>query len=286
MDIGQLRHKVQLQNYYTSRNSVGETLKVWVTYATAWAAIQDLSGSTTQAAEKERAETTHKIRVRYNGTISEQDRVVYDSRTFEVLGVVNDDTRKTYQLLLCKSIYPESNQDRCINAVGHYSELSDYADEAEGFVFLDCDTWLLYTRNSTEYAPSIDVADLFSVSGSYVPSTELANTSTIELLGSWDNLAIPLTRSLRQYTLTKVVAAVGTGTSLTFNLEERATVGTVGTQILTSDLTATASGASTTSFASPVVAAEKWIILTTGTGAAVGDVGLVTVSVYYSVSGG
>ena len=56
-----------------------------------------------------------------------------------------------------------------------------------------------------------------------------------------------------------------------------------GTEILTSDLTATASGASTIDFASKAVPANTYIVVTTGVGAETNNVSLVSITVEYNL---
>jgi hypothetical protein len=84
-------------------------------------------------------------------------------------------------------------------------------------------------------------------------------------------------------TLTKVTATVLGGTSIAFNLEERASnaLGSAGTDTMTSDLTATATGANTTSFSNAGVAAYAFLVFT---GSSLnGAVGQVVITIEYTV---
>lgn len=154
MQIGKLRHYVNLQNYSISRNAVGEVIKVWTTYASVWAKISPISASNYEAGEQEDYELTHSITIRYSGTITPQDRITYNSEIYEVVEVINYDNRKIYQIVKAKQILPENDSSYTVNAQGHSNELINYVEESEGYNFLDVDNWLLYTRNSITYNPS------------------------------------------------------------------------------------------------------------------------------------
>lgn len=52
---------------------------------------------------------------------------------------------------------------------------------------------------------------------------------------------------------------VAASTSVTFNIEERSTLGSAGTNIVASDQVATTTGASTTSFSNAGLAADNWL---------------------------
>lgn len=285
---GDLRHYVSIQRYSKTHDSIGAASKVWVTIAHVYAQIQDVQASTTRRGEREVVDITHKIRVHRTLPILEHDRVVYGNKTFDILGIQNDDTRKIHQVLLCKSVYPEDTLDRNIDACGHTDEIANYHSQAQGYRYLDVDQWIIYERNSTVYDanPSADqsTSDLWTQIGSRSFSTDLAFTSSISLLGNWDSQAIPLTKSANALTITKVVATTDTGT-LTFNLEERSSIAMAGTELLASDMEADSTGVFTVTFAKNSVAADNYIVLVTGTSAMTGNTGLLSIQVYYSVGG-
>ena len=62
-------------------------------------------------------------------------------------------------------------------------------------------------------------------------------------------------------TVTRIDAYVRAATSVTFNIEERSTIGSAGTNILSSDMAADVNGETATSFADPDLAAGNWLYL-------------------------
>lgn len=104
MNAGKLRHKVCLQSCSTSKDSYGEDIKTWTSFATAWAAIEPLTGRELFMAQQVSAETTIRITIRHNSTVAEAHRVVFGTRTFEIDAVLNPAEKNKYLELMCKEI--------------------------------------------------------------------------------------------------------------------------------------------------------------------------------------
>lgn len=104
MNIGELRHRVNLQSSSASQNDYGEQTESWTTYTTVWAAIKTLSGRELEHAQQISAEATHRVTARYNSSVTEENRVIFGSRTFEVVSINNPEERNEYLILLCKEV--------------------------------------------------------------------------------------------------------------------------------------------------------------------------------------
>jgi SPP1 family predicted phage head-tail adaptor len=108
MNIGKLRNKVELQNYTTSADSVGQPTKTWTTFATVWAHIKPMSGREVITAEQPIGETTHTITIRYNSSIDESSRIrYYDNvkgvyRIFDINYIGDRDEKNEMMTLVCK----------------------------------------------------------------------------------------------------------------------------------------------------------------------------------------
>jgi hypothetical protein len=111
-------------------------------------------------------------------------------------------------------------------------------------------------------------------------------TFTIEKGAGWESLAIPIFRAPRGSAIQIIqmeVAVIG-GTSITFNIEERAATGlnSAGTDIFAADQVADADGLSVTSFANASIAAKACLVFTTAAAAVEsGTVTLITGTIYY-----
>lgn len=110
-------------------------------------------------------------------------------------------------------------------------------------------------------------------------------TFTIQAGVSWDNLAIPVFEAPKGTAIT-IVQVNGTiigGTSLVYNIEERAygSANSAGTDIM-ADSTAVQAGTEVTSFTNPSIATKAHLFFTTGASAQTGTVNYITVTVYYT----
>ncbi len=106
MRIGPLNKRVAIRSASTTRDDYGEPIPSWSTDATVWASVEPLSGRERVSAQQQHAETTHRIRMRYQPgtTVTAEKRILYDSRIFEIISVINKKERKHMLELLCKEV--------------------------------------------------------------------------------------------------------------------------------------------------------------------------------------
>ena len=101
MRIGQLRHKVAIQAATETRSASGDVIKTWATASTVWAAIWPLSGKEFYAARQIHADATTKIRMRPYSGLTTKHRLLFGSRTFDILHIANMDERGAQLDLIC-----------------------------------------------------------------------------------------------------------------------------------------------------------------------------------------
>jgi SPP1 family predicted phage head-tail adaptor len=105
MQAGKLRHRVDIEYETTTQNEYGEPMGVWVKLYTAKpASIDPISGREFFSAEKVNSEITHKIRVRYAENIHSKMRVVFGSRIFNIISVINWEERNIELMLMGKEL--------------------------------------------------------------------------------------------------------------------------------------------------------------------------------------
>lgn len=104
MIIGRLRKRVQLQHLAKNQDGYGEMIPSYSTYATVWASIEPLQGRELEHAQQISAETSHRVKIRYNSNVVSEHRVIYGDRTFEIESVINPDERNEMLILMCKEI--------------------------------------------------------------------------------------------------------------------------------------------------------------------------------------
>lgn len=104
MRAAALRHRVALQSVGSTIDGYGDLSNSWTTDASVWAAIDPVSGQEKNIAGELSGVVTHKIKIRYRASITPQNRVTFDSRTFQVESVRNWQERDIYLELLCKEV--------------------------------------------------------------------------------------------------------------------------------------------------------------------------------------
>ena len=95
MRAGKLRHRLALQNATEtdSGTGTGHLDKTWTTYATVWGSIEPLSGRELVEQEQVQSEVTHKTKIRYQSAITSEHRIVFKTRTFQIVTMLNPEER-------------------------------------------------------------------------------------------------------------------------------------------------------------------------------------------------
>jgi SPP1 family predicted phage head-tail adaptor len=101
--MGQMRQRIALQAK-TITKSEGIPLENWTTVATVWAAVSDISGKEYFQAGALQSEVTTRIKIRYRTGITTSMRVLYGSRVFQILSVIDKDERHYVIELMCNYI--------------------------------------------------------------------------------------------------------------------------------------------------------------------------------------
>lgn len=140
---------------------------------------------------------------------------------------------------------------------------------------------------SSVIASSIAVASINNThaeSGYVILQATQCYTISVSSGSTWDNIAIPGPRKRFAYTIRSVIGVVNSGTSVNFNLEERASgsEASAGTDVFSSDQTADTNNIIVTSFSNSGIATDAKLYLTTGSSAATGDVEFLSVDVCYT----
>ena len=107
MRAGKLRHRVVIQEKVVARDGYGEEDVTWSEVDTVWGSVEPLRGREYLEGRQEQADVSHRIRMRYQGSITPTMRVLYPqkgvgSRVFEVLSVLNPVERDISLELMCR----------------------------------------------------------------------------------------------------------------------------------------------------------------------------------------
>lgn len=97
----QLRHRVTIQTYTETQDTFGEPDKTWSTYATRWARIEPVTGREYYSVKAINATISHKMTIRNTSGLTPKMRIVYGSRTFQIVSVANIGERDRFMELMC-----------------------------------------------------------------------------------------------------------------------------------------------------------------------------------------
>ena len=89
MEIGDLRHRITLQNLTTSISENGFELEVWEDYKTIWAAVSNLHGREYYAAAAVQAENTVKFTIRYLPGLDTAMRISFREKIYDIKAIDN-----------------------------------------------------------------------------------------------------------------------------------------------------------------------------------------------------
>jgi SPP1 family predicted phage head-tail adaptor len=102
MRIGELRKQIVVQQEQQTPDGAGGYALAWTTLATVWADIAPVSGKEVFASGHLEGRVTHKVTLRWRAdiNITSDMRIVYSSRAFNILAVLNGDERNRFAEIL------------------------------------------------------------------------------------------------------------------------------------------------------------------------------------------
>lgn len=104
MRIGDLRHRAILQKKEIAQDVLMQQSEIWINIATVWSAIEPVSGREYFAAKQINDELSAKITIRYRNYVTPDMRVVYDTRVFEILSIIDPGERHEALVLICREV--------------------------------------------------------------------------------------------------------------------------------------------------------------------------------------
>ena len=103
MRAGRLRHRVNLQAPNPTRSTeTGASVPAWVTEATFWANELPQGAREFVNAQTRHGDLTTVFSCRYRSDVTRAKQLVWDGRTFDILGFWNPDSRKRELLIACR----------------------------------------------------------------------------------------------------------------------------------------------------------------------------------------
>lgn len=93
MRAGDLRRRISIQRRNTTQDTFGQAIPTWMDVVVCWAGIEPLAGRELVTAQAVNAEITHQVVIRYRTGITPAMRVLYGTRFFNILSILNVDER-------------------------------------------------------------------------------------------------------------------------------------------------------------------------------------------------
>lgn len=100
-----LRNKVIIQSYTDTIDASGGPITTWSNFITRYASVVPLNGNEYFTAQQLNVDINVRIRLRYDNqaaTITEKHRVLWGTRTYDILTVINRQELNKEIILMCQ----------------------------------------------------------------------------------------------------------------------------------------------------------------------------------------
>lgn len=89
VEIGQFRHRLELQSVTETITTLGGVPESWETYATVYGAVAAISGNERFATGMLGGTVVYRILIRYRDDVKIKDRIVWNGRTFDIAAILD-----------------------------------------------------------------------------------------------------------------------------------------------------------------------------------------------------
>jgi len=104
--IGQLRHRLTLEQPTATPDGAGGSTLAWTPLATMWASLRPLSGDEVAQADGTRGRITHEIVIRHRAGVTAAMRFMSGPRTFAIRSAIDPDERRSWLRCLVEETTP------------------------------------------------------------------------------------------------------------------------------------------------------------------------------------
>jgi len=99
LNAGILRDRVTVQQATENRNSLGESILSYSTFAEVSASVQGVSAREFLLAGQQQVEVSHRVKMRYLTGLSPQMRLSWRGRTLEIISILEHENRSVHELI-------------------------------------------------------------------------------------------------------------------------------------------------------------------------------------------
>jgi SPP1 family predicted phage head-tail adaptor len=101
-EVGRMKFRVEIQSRTGVSDGMGGSTVSWATTATVWADIQPLSMNERTQADRLVGDATHKLIIRNRTLAPTTQRILYGSRQFNIVSIVNPDLANSHLVVLVR----------------------------------------------------------------------------------------------------------------------------------------------------------------------------------------
>ena len=101
-EVGRMKFRVEIQSRTGASDGMGGYEVSWATTATVWADIQPLSMNERTQADRLLGDATHKLIIRSRALAPTTQRILYGSRQFNIVSIVNPDLANSHLVVLVR----------------------------------------------------------------------------------------------------------------------------------------------------------------------------------------
>ncbi len=103
MRIDNLRNLVTIQQRSTTESTPWDDTVTWADHVERWADVKPVSAKERMRNQGPSSEATYTMALRWeDDLLSDQDRIVWDGRTFDIVGIINVDERDVEMNVMLK----------------------------------------------------------------------------------------------------------------------------------------------------------------------------------------
>jgi SPP1 family predicted phage head-tail adaptor len=102
--VALMNKRVTVQDARQLRDGQGGVTEVWEDVATVWASIEPVKDYQRMQAMQLQNPITHKVMMRYRSDFTPQMRLVFDTRVFSIVGMINLNENNSFFQLYCEEV--------------------------------------------------------------------------------------------------------------------------------------------------------------------------------------
>jgi len=100
--IGEMCHRLTVQNYTETRNDYGEMVQSFTTYKTVWASLTVQDNTEKEEGKRNTLTVTHRFTIRWDAGVTTNSRLVFRSDTYTILSIIEKEQRKRYMEIIAE----------------------------------------------------------------------------------------------------------------------------------------------------------------------------------------